>query len=159
DSSVTGVQTCALPSCTDRSREEVEMRLREERPGIDRYDFLEPTRPQPVIRKAELRAAAAFLEPDLQRIDQSQEQGVAQEPQIAEGFLGADVSVEGPASLPGEELRPGGLADIAAGQPEHLFEQKRVAFAAAVPDPQVVPDDPADHGLVELVRQTAPVHV
>ena len=122
-----------------------------------RYRFLQPGGAQAVIGQAELGAAPLPLEADLQRRNEPQQQGVGQEAQVMRHPLAADVGGQRQASLFRERRRRRRLSGVAAGQPEYLLQQRRVASPAAVAVPQVVLNDPPDHRFVQLVGQQGPV--
>ncbi|MGH9749568.1 MAG: hypothetical protein ACRD6R_06565 [Candidatus Polarisedimenticolia bacterium] len=48
------------------------------------------------------------------------------------------------------------LAGGAAGKAKHLLQQRRVAFASALAEPQILPDHPPDRVFIESIRELGP---
>ena len=69
-----------------------------------------------MVRKTDLRARAALLEPDLERLDQAQEQRVVQEAQVLSNSLRADVPGELALNLASQGRDIWSLADVPARQ-------------------------------------------
>ncbi len=52
-----------------------------------------------------------------------------------------------------------GLARVAAGEAEDLFEKLGISFASLLPESQIVLNDPLDNGFVQVVGKLVPGRV
>jgi len=119
-------------------------------------NLLQPGGAQGMVAEAELEEPAPPLQAQLQRLDQSQEEGPVQELQIVEHPLQAHLGPQGAADLGDAEVEARRLAGVAAGEAEDLFQQMTVPPLPARAHPQVVLDGAADHRFVEEIGQRFP---
>lgn len=106
------------------------MRRPIERLGVDREHLFEPAPAQPLVDHAELGWATLLLEPDLERLDQSQEERALEEVEVAQDALPADVPGERVLDVGDQRRLRRCLAGIAAAEPERLFEELPIARSA-----------------------------
>lgn len=99
--------------------------------GFDGNDFLKPARPEAVVAEADLGGAFFALEPDLQRLNEANQQGAVEKTQVAQYPVPADVARKSILNLGHENALPRRLSSITAGKAEHFLQQFLVSFLTA----------------------------